>query len=177
MAGKMAGKMELAMRPNRGGFMLSAAVLIMLIGCGEEVPRTPPEAEGTFTGHACDLVTAGELSQIFVSRLEPVRDASSGDSTCTWQSTDSGDAVFRYEVRPYIENLAQAVREFAAGDPQEMKVEVRQGLGEAAVWTDVGLFVSRSGHTLQLTPFDEDIPRAIYEELASLLLERVETNR
>lgn len=167
---------------NGGGMLTGAAALFLLIACGEEVPRTPPEeAQRTFGGDACELVTASELSQLFVSRLEPVHEpvhnTPTGDSTCTWKSTDSGEAVFRYEIRPYVENLESGVRQFAAGDPEEMSVEIRQGLGDAAVWTDLGLFVSRNGLTLQLTPFDDEIPRAIYEELASLLLERLETSR
>jgi hypothetical protein len=152
--------------------------------CGEEVPRPPPEeAEQRLSGHSCDLVSASELSQLFVGKLTPVRDTPAGNTACTWKAADSGDAVFRYEVRPYVEDLEAAVREFAAGhsggpgDPGELNVEVRPGLGEAAVWTDIGLFVSRNGRTLQLTPFDEEIPRAIYEELASLLLERLEAGR
>jgi len=165
------------MLPNRGG-TLTCAALILLVACGEEVPRPPPEkAEQVLAGHACDLVTASELSQLFVGELTPVRDAPARDSACTWKAADSGEAVFRYEIRPYIEDLEAGVREFAAGDSGELNVEVRPGLGQTAVWSDIGLFVSRNGRTLQLTPFDEEIPRAIYEELASLLLERLESGR
>jgi hypothetical protein len=38
----------------------------------------------------------------------------------------------------------------------------------------MGLFVSRGGRTLQVTPHGDDDPRALFEELASLLLERLE---
>lgn len=166
------------MLPKRGGTVPCAAALTLLVACGEEIPRpAPQEAEEAFSGHACELVTASELSQLFVSRLEPVPDQSAGDETCTWQTIDSGVAVFRYQVRPYVENLETAVLEFSPDGAGEPQVEVRQGLGEAAVWTSFGLFVSRNGRTLQLTPFDEDSPRAIYEELAILLLERLEADR
>lgn len=166
------------MLPNCGGALSCAAALILLVACGEEVPRPPPEeAEQVLAGHACELVTASELSQLFVSKLTPVREGSTGDSACTWQATESGDAVFSYQIRPYTEDLQAGIRAFAPGDSGELNVEARPGLGEAAVWSDIGLFVSRSGRTLQLTPFDEEIPRAIYEELAILLLERLESGR
>lgn len=165
------------MLPNRGRAVSCSAALILLVACGEEVPRQPhAEGEQAITRHACELVTASELSQLFVGALTPVRDAEAGDTACTWQATESGEAVFRYHVRPYIENLQAGVRGFATGD-SALKVEPRPGLGEAAVWSDIGLFVSRDGRTLQLTPFDEQIPRAIYEELASLLLERLDSDR
>lgn len=166
------------MLPKRGGTLPCAAALVLLAACGEEVPRqAPEETDASFGGHACELVTASELSQLFVSRLEPVPDEPAGDSTCTWRSAESGEAVFRYQVRPYVENLETGVLEFAPAGAGEPEVEVRQGLGEAAVWTGFGLFVSRNGRTLQLTAFDDDSPRAIYEELASLLLERLEADR
>ena len=164
------------MLPTRGGKLGCGAAFLLLVSCGEEVPRAAPEeAEARFGGHACELVSASELSQLFVDRLEPVPDAPAGDETCTWSSAESGEAVFRYQVRPYIDDLASGVAELAPDGAGEPEVEVRQGLGDAAVWTGFGLFVSRNGRTLQLTPFDEEIPRPIYEELASLLLERLET--
>lgn len=164
------------MLPKRGGTLACAAAL--LVACGEEVPRqAPEEAEETFGGHACELVTASELSQLFVGRLEPVPDEPAGDTTCTWRSEESGEVAFRYQVRPYVENLETGVLEFAPDGAGEPDVEMRQGLGEAAVWTSFGLFVSRNGRTLQLMPFEDDSPRAIYEELASLLLERLEADR
>lgn len=166
------------MLPNRGGTLTCVAALFLLMACGEEVPRPPPEEAGQLlSGHSCDLVSASELSQLFVSKLAPVRDTPAGESACTWKTADSGDAVFRYEIRPYIEDLEAGVPELVAGDSAELNLEVRPGLGEAAVWSDIGLFVSRNGRTLQLTPFDQEIPRAIYEELASLLLERLEAGR
>jgi hypothetical protein len=169
---------ETAMLPNRGGAVSCSAALILLVACGEEVPRQPHvEGEQAIARHACELVTASELSQLFVGELAPVRDAAAGDTACTWQAAESGEAVFRYQVLPYIENLQAGVREFATGDTAALKIEARPGLGETAVWSDIGLFVSRDGRTLQLTPFDEEIPRAIYEELASLLLERLDSDR
>lgn len=166
------------MLPNRGGTLACTVALMLLVACGEEVPRPPPEeAEQLLSGHACDLVSASELSQLFVSKLTPVRDTPAGNAACTWKAADAGDAVFRYEIRPYVEDLQAGVRDFAAGDSGELHVEARPGLGEAAVWSDIGLFVSRNGRTLQVTPFDDESPRAIYEELASLLLERLEAGR
>ena len=166
------------MLPNRGSTVSCTAALILLVACGEEVPRTAPaEAEQAIGHHVCELVTASELSQLFVSELAPVRDTSAGDSACTWQATESGDAVFRYQVRPYIGDLQAGVRELGTTDGATVKIEPRPGLGDAAVWSDIGLFVSRNGRTLQVTPFDEESPRAIYEELASLLLERLESGR
>lgn len=159
----------------RGGLAVCAAAHLLLVACGKEVPRAPPaQSDSTLTGHACDLVTAGELSQIFVSELEPTRDAPPGESTCTWNSVESGRALFRYEIRSYMKDLRAGVRSLSQGDANS-KLEVRQGLGDAAVWSDLGLFVSRNGRTLQVTPFDDEIPRALYEELASLLLERLES--
>lgn len=166
------------MLPNREGTVSCAVALILMAACGEEVPRPPPvEAEKAIAGHACELVTASELSQLFVGELAAVRDVSAGDSACAWKAAESGDAVFRYEIRPYIEDLQSGIREFSSGNPGQLNVEVRQGLGEAAVWSDIGLFVSRNGRTLQVVPFDEEIPPAIYEELAILLLERLESGR
>jgi hypothetical protein len=162
----------------RGGTLSCAAALILFAACGEEVPRPPPEeADRVIAGHACELVTASELSQLFVGELAAVRDGTAGDSACTWKAATSGDAVFRYEIRPYIEDLQAGIGDLATGDAGQPHVEVRTGLGEAAAWSDLGLFVSRSGRTLQVTPFDADIPRAIYEELAILLLERLESGR
>jgi hypothetical protein len=60
-------------------------------------------------------------------------------------------------------------------EPGERTEPLSRGDVEARV--ALGLFVSRDGRTLQLTPFDEEIPRAIYEELASLLLERLDSDR
>lgn len=160
----------------RGGLAACAAAHLLLAACGEEVPRTPPEEPDTaFSGHACDLVASSELSQIFVSQLEPQREVPPGESTCTWRSVDSKRPVFRYEIRPYMEDLRSGVSRLADDQDAAPVIEIRQGLGEAAVWTNLGLFVSRSGRTLQVTPFDEDVPRALYEELASLLLERLES--
>jgi len=160
------------------GGSLGAAALTLLIACGEEVPRTPPEeTPQEFAGHACELVSSSELSQLFVSRLEPVREDRPGNPACTWKAAEADEAAFRYEVHPYVADLQAGVRAFAPDDGADLQVEVRQGLGEAAVWTDIGLFVSRNGHTVLLIPFDDESPRAIYEELASLLLERLETSR
>lgn len=157
---------------------LAAAAASLLVACGEEVPRTPPEeAPRAFAGHACELVTASELSQLFVARLEAVRDEQAARPACTWKRADSDEAVFRYEVHPYVEDLRAGVAGFAPEGRNDLHVSDRPGLGDAAVWTDIGLFVSRDGHTLQLTPFDDDSPRPIFEELATLLMERLETSR
>jgi hypothetical protein len=42
------------------------------------------------------------------------------------------------------------------------------------VWTDVGLFANRAGRTLQVQPLRNDENRAPYQELARLLLTRME---
>jgi hypothetical protein len=49
-----------------------------------------------------------------------------------------------------------------------------QGIGDSAVWTDVGLFANRNGRTLQVEPLQEDADRSPYQELARLLLTRLE---
>ena len=158
-------------RASSGGF---AVALLLIAGCGEKVPRSAPEqSAGTFEGHVCDLVQASELSQIFVSKLTPERQSS---STCTWVNTDTGAPAFSYQVHDYMEDRPTAVADLPTTKGDDLTIEAKPGLGDDAAWTDVGLFVSRRGRTLQVSPSDEEEPRELFEELASLLLERLEAN-
>lgn len=154
-----------------GGF---AVALLLLAGCGEKVPRSAGEqSAGTFEGHVCDLVQAGELSQIFVGKLTPERQA---PSTCTWVNTETGDPAFSYQLHAYMEDLPASVADLTTATDDTLTIETKPGLGDSAVWTDVGLFVSRRGRTLQVSPLGDEEPQELFEELASLLLERLEAN-
>jgi hypothetical protein len=154
------------------GVAVAVAASLLATACGEKIPRSAQEQPAAaFEGHVCDLVQARELSQIFVSELTADRQA---DGICTWSRADSGVPAFSYQVHPYMEDLQSEVRKLAGAEEGEFEIVVRLGLGNAAIWSDMGLFVSRGGRTLQVTPHGDDDPRALFEELASLLLERLE---
>ena len=158
-------------RGSSGGF---AVALLLIAGCGEKVPRAAPEqSAGSFEGHVCDLIQASELSQIFVSKLTPEKQSS---STCIWINADTGEPAFSYQLHPYMDDLPTAVADLSTSTEDDLTIETKPGLGDAAAWTDVGLFVSRRGRTLQVSPSDDEEPRELFEELASLLLERLEAN-
>ncbi len=158
-------------RGSSGGF---AVAFLLIAGCGEKVPRSATEqSAGGFEGHVCDLVQASELSQIFVGKLTPERQSS---STCTWVDTDTNEPAFSYQVHAYMEDLPTAVADLPTTTGDDLTIETKPGLGDAAAWTDVGFFVSRRGRTLQVSPFGDEDPRELFEELASLLLERLEAN-
>ncbi len=162
------------MRRFRGNPVGIVAALLLIAGCGEKVPRSAAEqAAGTFQGDVCDLVQASELSQIFVSELKP---ESLSSSTCTWVNADTGAPAFSYQLHAYMDDLSTDIANFATTIGDDLTIEPEPGLGDAAAWTDVGLFVSRRGRTLQVSPLGDDEPRELYEELASLLLERLEAN-
>jgi hypothetical protein len=149
------------------GFMLFGA-------CGEEITE-PRAARDTMPEKpACELVRDIDLQQIFVNPLRA--DAEGGSSTrhCTWNDAASAQPFVQYELHPYMESLQAQVDTMEQELGESINARFVQGIGDEAVWTDVGLFVNRNGRTLQVRPLQDDDNRAPYQELARLLLTRLE---
>jgi hypothetical protein len=148
--------------------------LLLVGGCGEEiaeeqmVPDQPPEKP------ACQLIRQVDLQQIFVNSLTP--DAKTADSNhqCTWIDDATKEPFVRYELLPYREDLKARVASIEQEHGASINPRFVQGIGDAAVWTDDGLFANRSGRTLQVQPLQDNQEKAPYQELARLLLTRLE---
>lgn len=163
------------MTGRRSACFALVAGIGLAAGCGEELaereaePSAPPVA-------ACELIDASDLQQIFVNELTLDAEASMADA-CVWQDSETGDAFLEYEVLPYSEDLHarfRALRAEQGEETDETNVSTVRGIGDAAIWTDLGLFVNRNGRTLRITPVDAAGDRAPYQELARLLLTRME---
>jgi hypothetical protein len=147
----------------------------MFVGaCGEEIPEQQAAADKPPEKPACELIRNSDLQQIFVNPLTV--DSESGPSTrqCTWIDAATGQPFLQYELHPYREELQSQVNMMEQELGASVNARFVQGIGDAAVWTDVGLFVNRNGRTLQVKPLQEDDDRAPYQELARLLLTRLE---
>lgn len=149
-------------------FLLAAAALTG--ACGDEL-QEGTESVASRDIPACELVTPIDLQQIFVNELSLDPAASTNDA-CTWNDVGSGEAFLRYELHPYTEDLETLVHRLQ--DNGRGGVELVRGIGDSAIWSGLGLFVNRSGRTLQITPLDAGGDRAPYQELARLLLTRLE---
>lgn len=146
----------------------------LLIGaCGEEIAEQrvavnePPEKP------ACELVRQIDLQQIFVNSLSADPDSASLRH-CTWIDAATDEPFLQYEVLPYSEDLQARVDSLEQELGKSVNARFVQGIGDSAVWTDVGLFANRAGRTLQVQPLKDDENRAPYQELARLLLTRME---
>jgi hypothetical protein len=162
MAGRRAAGIGLV-----AGFMLIGA-------CGEEIAEQQA-ANGTAPQKpACEWIRQVDLQQIFVNDLAADSTSQSSNTHCTWNDAATDEPFMHYELLPYAEDLHGRI----AAIEQELGGSVNprylQGIGDDAVWTDEGLFVNRNGRTLQIKPLQSDAERAPYQELARLLLSRLE---
>lgn len=153
---------------RRNAYLSLLAAAGLAGACGDELPQH--EVNGASRDiPACELVTPGDLQQIFVNELV-LDEASRANDACTWIDVASGEAFLHYQLHPYTADLQALAR----GPRGDAGAEPVRGLGEAAFWTERGLFVNRNGRTLQITPLAADGDRAPYQELARLLLTRLE---
>lgn len=156
------------------GITVLTSIISMLGACGEEV-RAPQGARGEKPDRpACEWIAQVDLEQIFVNRLKPAAEVKSSMSHCIWTDVQSGQPFVEYELHPYQEDLQAGVNSLEQEMGRNVNPRYVQGIGDEAVWTDVGLFVNRNGRTLQVQPLQEDQNRAPYQELARLLLTRLE---
>lgn len=147
---------------------------LLIVACGEEIAEQqgvnnkPPEKP------ACDLIRQVDLQQIFVNPLTAETESPSSTRQCTWVDPATKEPFLRYELHPYSEDLQVRVNSIEQELGKSINARFVQGIGDSAVWTDVGLFANRNGRTLQVEPLQEDADRAPYQELARLLLTRLE---
>lgn len=156
----------------RAGIALMAG-LVLIGACGEEIPEPQAARNEAPDRPACELIREADLQQIFVNPLAPDTDDGSLRH-CTWVDAASGEPFVYYELHPYMENLQADVASLEQ-ESDELNQRYIQGIGDAAVWTDIGLFVNRNGRTLQVRPLQDDRNKAPYQELARLLLTRLES--
>jgi hypothetical protein len=144
-----------------------------LIGaCGEEIAEQRVAVDEPPEKPACQLVRPIDLQQIFVNPLRAEADSASLRH-CTWIDTASNEPFVEYQVLPYSEDLKARVDGLEQELGKAVNARFVQGIGDAAVWTDVGLFANGAGRTLQVKPLKDDENRAPYQELARLLLTRM----
>ena len=147
---------------------------LMLIGaCGEEIAQEQVPVDRPPERPACELVQQIDLQQIFVNPLTTDR-ANSSDRHCTWNDASTSKPFVQYQLHPYVEDLQTRVDAMERDMGESVNPRFVQGIGDAAVWTDAGLFVNSNGRTLQVTPLQDVEERAPYQELARLLLTRLE---
>jgi len=146
----------------------------LLIGaCGEEIAEQRVAVDEPPEKPACELIRQIDLQQIFVNSLSADADSASLRH-CTWIDTATDEPFLEYEVLPYSEDLQVRVDSLERELGKSINARFVQGIGDSAVWTDVGLFASRAGRTLQVQPLKNEENRAPYQELARLLLTRME---
>lgn len=157
----------------RSRLIFLAATLALAAGCGEKIDKAGVTIDEPYSGHVCDLVESGELSQLFTTELVARRDEAT-PRACSWTSADGPEEVFRYLLYRDLglDAVLQRIQEERGTGIESERVP---GLGDAAVWTPAGLLVTSNELTLQITPAsDDDVPRELYEQLARLLFERLE---
>jgi len=148
---------------------------LMLIGaCGEEIPEPQAARDAMPDKPACELIRDADLQQIFVNQLAADTEDGSSMRRCIWKDVASKQPFVQYELHPYIEKLQTQVDRMQQERGESVNARFVQGIGDEAVWTDAGLFVNRNGRTLQVRPLQDDENRAPYQELARLLLTRLE---
>lgn len=152
------------------------AGMLLFGACGEEIAQQEVVVDEPPEKPACELVRQVDMQQIFVNSLTPDSASASSKQQCTWIDIATNEPFLQYELHPYREDLQAQV----AAIEQQLGVGINprfvQGIGDAAVWTDVGLFANRNGRTLQVRPLEDGEDRAPYQELARLLLTRLEGN-
>lgn len=145
---------------------------LLIAACGEEIAEQRVAADAPPETPACELIRQIDLQQIFVNALRADTDSASLEH-CTWIDTASNEPFVEYQVLSYSEDLQARVDGLEQELGKAVNARFVQGIGDAAVWTDVGLFANGAGRTLQVTPLKDDENRAPYQELARLLLTRM----
>jgi hypothetical protein len=146
----------------------------LLIGaCGEEIAEQRVAIDEPPEKPACELIQQVDLQQIFVNSLTADSDSASLRH-CTWVDAATDEPFLEYEVHTYSEDLQARVDSLEQELGKTINARFVQGIGDSAVWTDVGLFANRAGRTLQVKPLKDDGEHAPYQELARLLLTRME---
>lgn len=148
---------------------------VLLIGaCGEEIAEQQVVPDQPLQKPACSLIGQVDLQQIFVNTLVADTAFASSNRECTWVDEATDEPFLRYALHPYREDLQVQVRAIEQDRGDSINARFVQGIGDAAVWTDIGLFANRNGRTLQVQPLQDDQNKAPYQELARLLLTRLE---
>jgi hypothetical protein len=152
------------------GFLTS---LVLIGGCGEEIAEQRVATDRPPDKPACELIQQVDLQQIFVNTLDADPDSATMRH-CTWIDAATEEPFLEYELHAYSEDLQTRVNDLEQESGKSVNARFVQGIGDSAVWTDVGLFANRAGRTLQVKPLTDDEDRAAYQELARLLLTRME---
>jgi len=162
------------MRSRRTAGAGLLAVVLFITACGEEIAEQQVVPDQPLQIPACELVEQVDLQQIFVNSLIPDTASASSNRQCTWIDEATSEPFLQYELHPYREDLQAQVNAIEQDRGDSINARFVQGIGDSAVWTDVGLFANRNGRTLQVRPLQDDQNRAPFQELARLLLTRLE---
>ena len=162
------------MRCKRTAGVGTFAGVLLLAACGEEIAEQQVVPDEPLQKPACELVEQVDLQQIFVNTLVPDTASVTSNRECTWTDEATGEPFVQYSLHPYREDLEAQVHVIEQDRGGSINARFVQGIGDAAVWTDVGLFANRNGRTLQVQPLQDDQNKAPYQELARLLLTRLE---
>ena len=162
------------MRCKRTAGVGLLAGVLFIAACGEEIAEQQVVPDEPLQKPACELIEQFDLQQIFVNTLAPDTASASSNRECTWVDEATNEPFLQYELHPYREDLQAQVDSIEQDRGNSINARFVQGIGDAAVWTDVGLFANRNGRTLQVQPLQDDQNKAPYQELARLLLTRLE---
>jgi len=162
------------MRCKRTARVGLLAGVLLTAACGEEIAEQQVIPDQPLQKPACELIEQVDLQQIFVNTLAADEGSASSNRECTWIDEATGEPFLRYSLHPYREDLRAQVDAIEQDSGNSINARFIQGIGDAAVWTDVGLFANRNGRTLQVQPLEDDQNKAPYQELARLLLTRLE---
>jgi hypothetical protein len=162
------------MRRRRTAGIGLLGTLLLFGGCGEEIAEQQMVTDEPPEKPACELIQQIDLQQIFVNPLTPDTASASSNRQCTWIDEASKKPFVKYELLPYREDLAVQVASIEQKRGSSINARFVQGIGDSAVWTDEGLFANRNGRTLQVRPLQDGEDKAPYQELARLLLTRLE---
>lgn len=162
------------MRCKRTARVGLLAGVLFIAACGEEIAEQQVVPDEPLQKPACELIEQVDLQQIFVNTLAADTASASSNRECTWIDEATGEPFLRYSLHPYREDLQAQVDAIEQDRGNSINARFLQGIGDAAVWTDVGLFANRNGRTLQVQPLQDDQNKAPYQELARLLLTRLE---
>jgi hypothetical protein len=161
------------MRSRRAAGIGLVTGFLLIGACGEEIAEQRAAADEPPEKPACELVRQIDLQQIFVNSLSADADSASLRH-CTWIDAATDEPFLQYDVHPYSADLQVRVDTLERELGKSINARFVQGIGDAAVWTDIGLFANRAGRTLQVKPLKDDEDHAPYQELARLLLTRME---